>query len=543
MTEQGREPNDAVDLYVRLSNADDTADSLERQERDLREWAARENLTVRNVWKDYGRSGFKRDVRRDGFESALKAVLSGEVTTLAVWKLDRLSRRGAGHVGKIMDDLEHTGGRVYFLQDRLDTSDSSDRIMIALVSEFARKESDNTSVRVKSRKASDRRAGRYLGGSAPYGYTVDADRRLRPSLEPISTDSASRTEFDLVQELVRRVLDGESLLSVARDWNAQGVPSPRYAAWMRRLNGGTLSERDLQQGPPLWRPSTLSNLLRSPTLVGLMTEMVEKKTEDGRMIKLIQAYRDPATGDHVSLMADGYAAIATPSEQARALALMDGRLRRYGRGTMPTRTPKSLLGTLAKCASCGRSLTTFGESYRCKRTFVDGKTCGNPVSVDVAALDDAVRRAWSRRLAASEHDAEILARVADRWLDRFDPAALHEHRELKQRIEDLEQRRDLAHDDYYERGALDAASHARITGRLGERLDALRSRLAQLPSPEADLSALLDPELSLPGIEEAPVAEARDLLRLVIDGVLVKRAPRRGARFDPAERLRFLWVE
>jgi site-specific DNA recombinase len=70
-----------VDFYLRLSNADDGADSLERQESDLREWARREGLTVRKVWSDYGRSGFKKDVRRDGFDAAVKAVVSGEVAT------------------------------------------------------------------------------------------------------------------------------------------------------------------------------------------------------------------------------------------------------------------------------------------------------------------------------------------------------------------------------------------------------------------------------------------------------------------------------
>jgi hypothetical protein len=53
---------------------------------------------------------------------------------------------------------------------------------------------------------------------------------------------------------------------------------------------------------------------------------------------------------------------------------------------------------------------------------------------------------------------------------------------------------------------------------------------------------LLDPELSLPAIEEAAVVEARDLLRLAIEAVYVSPAPKRGARFVPADRLAFDWV-
>lgn len=512
-----------VDLYLRLSNANENSDSLERQEHDLREWATREGLSIRTVWKDYGRSGYKPGVRREGFDSALAALAAQEVGTLAVWKLDRLTRQGMKVIGELLESVAVSGGRLVFLRDGLDTANgAAARIPLGVLSELARGESENISLRVRSRKAADRRAGRYLGGAAPYGYVVTTDRRLRPNEDPFVTITGPTSEYALARDLVRRVLDGDSLLAVARDWNAQNVPTRR---------GGT------------WRPSTLSNVLRSPTLNGLMTEMVREAAADGTEAKSIRPYRDPETGEYISLMAEGFAPIATASEQARALSLMDGRLRRYGRGTGSVRTPKSLLGMVAKCDSCGRALTTFGDSYRCKRAFTDGSNCASPVSVSVGVLDDAVRRAWSRRLAASEHDAGVLARVGARWLERFDPSSLHEHRELQQQIADAEERLSLAADDHYIRGTLDRDRFARVSTGLTERLGRLRARLAELPSPEADLSALLDPELSLPGIEAAPVAEARDLLRLVIEGVYVSRAPRRGARFSPQERIRFAWAE
>lgn len=491
-----------TDFYLRLSNASEGADSIERQEADLRAWASHEGLKVRKIWKDYGVSGFK-DVPRVEFEKAAKAVASGEVGTLAVWKLDRLSRRGSGQVGLLLDDVEKAGGRLVFLKDGLDTSaGSSARIPITVLSEIARQESANTSARVRSRKAADRARGRYLGGSAPLGYVVDGDRRLRPHA----------TEFDLMRELVRRVIEGDSLLAVARDWNAREIPTRR---------GG------------LWRPSTLSHALRSPALAGHMTSM----DEDG----MVTAYRDES-GDHVSLIADGFEPIAKESEQVRLLEIMDGRLRTYGRGRRAVKQARSLLGSLAKCASCERSLTTFGESYRCKRTFTDGSDCPTPVSVSTGVLNDAVRRAWSRRLASLEPDSPVLDRVGDRWLEKFDPAPLQERDEVRRLIEEAETRLAKADVDHYERGTLDEDRHARVTDGLLRRLGSLRARLSALPAPEADLGALLDPELSLPAIESTSVQEARDLLRLAIEGVFVSPAPQRGARFVPHERLSFHWV-
>ncbi|WP_407318542.1 recombinase family protein [Isoptericola halotolerans] len=493
-----------VDLYLRLSNAVDGADSLVRQERDLREWADREGLFVRKVWSDYGRSGFDRNVRRDGFDSAVRAVVSKEAGTLAVWKLDRLSRRGAAHIAPIAEEVAAAGGRIVFLMDGLDSQQTTTRMVINLLSDFARSESENTSTRVRSRKAADRAAGRFLGGAAPIGYRLDDDRRLRPHA----------TEFALMRELVQRVTDGESLLAVARDWNAREIPTRR---------GG------------LWRPSTLSNALRSPTLAGLMTQMDENGA--------IRAYRDPETGEHVCLIAEGFEAVATGAEQARLLAVMDGRLRQWGRGRRVVRQPKSLLGLVVKCASCRRSLTTFGESYRCKRSFTDGTDCTGPVTVRVATLDDAVRRAWSRRLAALEPGSAVLDRVGERWLRRFNPVLLKERADLLSEIEESNARLVKADADHYQRGTLDGERHDRVTAALLSRLTDLRARLAALPTPKADLRALLDPDLSLPAIEEAPVAEARDLLRLAIEAVYVSPAPRAGARFVPADRLTFDWVE
>lgn len=496
-------PSQLVDFYLRLSNADENADSLDRQEADLREWALREGLTVRKVWSDYGRSGFKKDVRRDGFDAAVKAVVSGEVLTLAVWKLDRLSRRGAGHVGTILDELEEASGRLVFLKDGLDTTHASSRLVIVTISEIARAESANTSLRLKSRKAADRKAGRYLGAAPPLGYVVDEDRRLRPHPD----------EFPLMREVVRRALEGESLLMIGRDFNNRRIPTRR---------GG------------VWRSSTLSFCLRSPTLVGHMTEMVDGK---------IRAYRHPETGEHVTILADGVEPIATVSEQARLLEVMDGRRRQYGRGTRVVRQPASLLGLLARCESCGWTLHTFGNSYRCRKLFPDGSSCPRPVSVMISRLDDAVRRAWATHLAALEPHSPVLDSIGERWLQKFDPAPLQERADLTRDVDDLLARLAKADADHYENGTLDADRHARVTSAISTRLAGLRARLAELPAPEADLGALLDPALSLPALEASTPQEARKLLGIAIEAVTVSPAPRRGARFVPAERISVRWVE
>jgi site-specific DNA recombinase len=88
----------AADLYLRLSLDHPGATAIERQEADCRRWCAVHGLEVLKVHVDRGVSGYseREQAHRDGFTAALNAVAQGEATTLVVWKLDRLSRRGVG---------------------------------------------------------------------------------------------------------------------------------------------------------------------------------------------------------------------------------------------------------------------------------------------------------------------------------------------------------------------------------------------------------------------------------------------------------------
>jgi len=87
----------------------DGSTAIERQELECRAWVDRNGLEVRTIHVDRGVSGFK-NVTRKGFDAAIAALTSGVVGTLVVWKVDRLSRRGMGQVGAVLDSVERVGG-------------------------------------------------------------------------------------------------------------------------------------------------------------------------------------------------------------------------------------------------------------------------------------------------------------------------------------------------------------------------------------------------------------------------------------------------
>jgi DNA invertase Pin-like site-specific DNA recombinase len=252
--------NPTVDLYLRLSVDREGKDSLERQEADLRAWAAREGLTVRKVWADAGKSGYKADVVRPGFNAAVAAITSGEVGALAVWKLDRLGRRGAGQIGLLLDQVEAMGGRLVFLQDHLDSSKTEQRLYLIIKSEQAREESANTSLRVKAKIAADVAKGYPKRGTRPFGWESDGVT-LRES------------EAALVREAVRSVLDGGSMTKIAHDWNAAGV----LTDGMKRERVG----RDGVKRPArqLWTTTTVRQVLLRKRNAGILVHGGEERSD------------------------------------------------------------------------------------------------------------------------------------------------------------------------------------------------------------------------------------------------------------------------
>ncbi|MFB6931759.1 recombinase family protein [Streptomyces chartreusis] len=261
----------------------------DRAEADCRAWAAQHGLDVRQVHIDRGKSGYK-DVARKGFDAATRAVISGAVGTLVVWKLDRLSRKETAEVGPLLAEFERIGGRLISVMDGLDSSSPGDRLAFASLSEWARTEAETQGERIRHAKQYLRGRGRWIGGRPPYGLRVDAGSgRLEPDPE---TAQYARLIAD-------EALAGRPLVRIARLLNEYEIPAPR---------GG------------LWQVGSLSQLLRAPAFAGLLPQ-TEAVWDDERGCRrytgLVRPYLDPETG-----RCPGARAMAAPVERAVVAALL-----------------------------------------------------------------------------------------------------------------------------------------------------------------------------------------------------------------------------
>jgi DNA invertase Pin-like site-specific DNA recombinase len=114
--------------YTRTVTPDDEVllfeESTDRQELEVVWYIRDHNMgVVVDVYRDIA-SGWKPGAPRPRYQHALVDLASGKIDGIAVLNIDRLTRR-KDQVRPILHALEEMGGRLFSLEDELDTADDS----------------------------------------------------------------------------------------------------------------------------------------------------------------------------------------------------------------------------------------------------------------------------------------------------------------------------------------------------------------------------------------------------------------------------------
>ena len=511
-------------IYRRLSKDRPDETSTVRQEADCRVRAEADGLEVAEVFTDLV-SGYRLGAERPGFDAAVEWVCAAPGRTLYVWKLDRLSRRGIGQVGTVLDRVEAAHSRIVFVVDGQDTSVSSARVAIALLSELARSESENTSTRTRSALAGRKASGLWSGGRPPYGFRI-VTRALKPGADPSSflvteegtpgTLVADPDTAPVVRRIVARVLEGASTYAVTRELAADGIPAPRGGAW---------------------RIQTVATMLASPVLVGWLPSG-KGSTEPAR---------DPKTRAPI-VCGEALITLADRGRLQKALALRS-RVNAEGKRRSAGRKPLALLTGIARCDVCGSAMTGGGskgnERYACTLSASGGGCVGNTASLR-ASEEYVVARCLARWAALDPADP-VLQRVAAVLLGRplVDPlgtlerdALAAERDEHRARLDDLTTLR--LEPEF--RGSDGAERFAALRDPLVAAIAQTEAALASAKAAEPNLAALLDPT-ELRGMWDAIDVDARRAaLAATLDTVRVVKAAKPGQRWDAEARLRLEWT-
>jgi site-specific DNA recombinase len=133
-------------------------------------------------------------LERPGLQRALREAQAKRFDLLLVYRVDRLSRSVRG-LAQLLEQLDQAGVLFRSASEPFDTSSSAGRMMVQMLGVFAEFERATIVERVIAGMERKAARGEWTGGSLPFGYRLDAERR---HLEP------DPTEARLVREIFAR---------------------------------------------------------------------------------------------------------------------------------------------------------------------------------------------------------------------------------------------------------------------------------------------------------------------------------------------------
>lgn len=199
-------------IYARYSSHSQTEQSIEGQLHDAYAFAKKSGYHIIGEYIDRALTG-KSDERPD-FQRLMDDAKKKQFQIVIVWKLDRFSRnRYDSAVYK--RHLKKYGVRVVSVMENI--TDSPEGIILeGLLEAMAEYYSANLAENIRRGQQESRKKGWYCGGSIPWGYRLEDHKLIEdPKTAP------------LVRELYQRYADGESLASIANDFNSRGYRTAR----------------------------------------------------------------------------------------------------------------------------------------------------------------------------------------------------------------------------------------------------------------------------------------------------------------------------
>lgn len=494
-------------LYLRLSVSDANdgiSDSIQRQETDLRAFAESEGLNVVRVLADDGLSGRKARANAD---EALRMLDDGEADTLLVWKLDRWTRQGLGAIGRLVEVLDRRPSAEFVaLRDGIRSSQPSWRLTAAVLSEVARSEADNTAMRVSAAIRANQQAGRFKGGTVPFGY--------RPAPHPSGrgrTLVLDAAEVATIQRMAAWVLEGRPINALTDVLAVEGVPTTRSPYRLAQIRGDDPS--GLDKG--LWSWPAVAAILTGDAVLGRVsvgTPVPGTRRKDWSLV----------LGDD-GLPIQPFPAALDAETSARLRARVKSTKVPSGK---PRRVPRQarLLSGLLWCGVCGQKLWVTVRSghptYTCARKA--GGTCPGPnmraVLAEKAVVDTflAERGQWPEarveEAVANHETAEQLARV-QAAIDQTATQMTQDHADVP---------------------------------RLATELQALKSRRTELQATPATITRTLTPtgRTIAEAWADADDFTRRDLLvRFGLDRIDLLPTTIKGSNIYQPERLVLHWID
>jgi site-specific DNA recombinase len=489
-------PHDSTDaqlragVYARLSETYDAAESVPTQLANGARHAERRGWRVTATFKDDGYSAFK-EITRDDFVNLIDAIERDEIDVVIVRDVDRLTRNLTDWNRFEKACVQHGVILSPYTGADLNLSTPDGAYYGGMETLRARRESAVKSDRVREGKDREARKGKRAGGGPRwFGYTrfyVNPDEPnkrkriiLREEINPV--------EAEALQDAAERVLRGETVGSIIREWTSRG------------LKPSAAKE---------WSTSTLVKTLSSPRIAGLLEW---------------QGKKYPAAG---------WPAIIDQDTHERLVKLFGDPSRRknvVGR-------KQHLMSGIGVCGKCGHPVYIRMDKananpfkYACVKT-PGGGGCGG-VAIHAEMLEEYVTGAVLDALESPRVQQAVRAGE-----DSDAPRRV----ELLKEIKDAQERRDEARRDYAE-GDIDRGDWLDIKQRTEQRITKARREYDRLTGAATVFGDIPPAERVRDAWESWNTDRKRAAIKAVLHQVTIRphpaglnKNPYRNSK-DPAER-------
>ncbi len=459
-------------IYARISD-DRVGDAagVNRQLTDCRALCAARGWHVADEFVDNDIGAYRGRLRPE-FERLRTMLKDGDLEHLVVWHPDRLTRQPR-ELEDLIALLDASGVQVATVTaGEYDLSSATGRMTARIVGAVARQESEHKSERIIRKAQELAELGKPNGGTRPFGYSAGG-------LEVDPTEAAR------LQEAARRVLAGESLRGIARDWNERQVVTTA---------GG------------VWTPGTLKRVLLRPRNAALREYRSSTDRARGAKPEIIGPAVWPAVLDRETW-------------ERLCAVLNDPARRKFD----PGRARKYLLTGLARCGLCGGKLVARPRADK-RRCYVCASGpgfggCGKIRSLS-EPLEELIVEATLQRL-----DGPALARQMTDARKAAGPDVVAEVERLERRLEQVA--------DDYAADRVTRAQFLKINERLRADLDMSRKAFAS-DRRTTTLDQFVGDEGALRRAwPDLPLDRRRAVLDALVSSVVVGPAVRGRNFFDP----------
>jgi site-specific DNA recombinase len=198
---------------------------------------------IRENFDDGGFSG--GSMNRPALQRLLELIRSGQVDTIVVYKVDRLTRSLADFA-KLVDLFEEHHVTFVSVTQSFNTTTSMGRLTLNMLLSFAQFEREVTGERIRDKIAASKKRGIWVGGIIPLGYRVEERKLL-----------IDQAEAATIRLIFARYLALGSLPILQSELRQRGIVTRKRMLSSGRVTGGVY----LTNGP-------LAYLLRNRVYLG-----------------------------------------------------------------------------------------------------------------------------------------------------------------------------------------------------------------------------------------------------------------------------------